>query len=192
MPSAMPISSAEHAQRDGLDQELQRDVGAARAERLPQADLARALGHRHQHDVHDADAADDQRDGGGGAEQPAQASPAPPCAPSRSRSGCRRRRCRRRPAARAGSGAAPARSPPAHPPGSMPSSNFTEIWPTWLLTSRQPIRCMRAVVIGTRMLSSWSSPVTLRPLALKMPITVNGVFLMRNVCPTDRRRRTAS
>ena len=31
------------------------------AERLADADLARALGDRHQHDVHDADAADEQR-----------------------------------------------------------------------------------------------------------------------------------
>ena len=30
----------------------------------PQADLAVPLGHRHEHDVHDADAADDQRDQG--------------------------------------------------------------------------------------------------------------------------------
>ncbi len=34
---------------------------AARAERLAQADLARPLGHDHQHDVHDDDAADDER-----------------------------------------------------------------------------------------------------------------------------------
>ena len=32
-----------------------------RAERLAQADLARPLGDHHQHDVHDDDAADDQR-----------------------------------------------------------------------------------------------------------------------------------
>ena len=33
-----------------------------RAQRLAQADLAGALRHRHQHDVHDADAAHEQRD----------------------------------------------------------------------------------------------------------------------------------
>ncbi len=35
---------------------------ARRAQCLCNADLARALGNRHQHDVHDADAADQQRD----------------------------------------------------------------------------------------------------------------------------------
>ena len=34
---------------------------APRAERLAQADLARPLADHHQHDVHDDDAADDQR-----------------------------------------------------------------------------------------------------------------------------------
>ena len=38
----------------------------ARADRHADADLAGPLGHRHQHDVHDADAADDQRDNGNG------------------------------------------------------------------------------------------------------------------------------
>ena len=54
--------AAERRQRHRLDQELDQDVLAPRADRLAQADLARALGHRHQHDVHDADAADQQRD----------------------------------------------------------------------------------------------------------------------------------
>src|SRR5438445_109667 len=37
-------------------------MAAPRAQRLPQADLARPLRHRHEHDVHDHDAADHQRD----------------------------------------------------------------------------------------------------------------------------------
>ncbi len=41
----------------------------ARADRHAQADFARALGHRHQQNVHDADAADHQRDRGDGGEQ---------------------------------------------------------------------------------------------------------------------------
>ena len=41
----------------------------ARADRHAQPDLARALGDRHQHDVHDADAADQQRDRGDRREQ---------------------------------------------------------------------------------------------------------------------------
>ena len=46
---------------DALEQELQQDRAAPRAERLADADLPRPLGHRHEHDVHDADAADRQR-----------------------------------------------------------------------------------------------------------------------------------
>ncbi len=47
-----------------LDDELADDVGLFRAERAPQADLRRPLEHARQHDVHDADAADEQRDRG--------------------------------------------------------------------------------------------------------------------------------
>ena len=53
--------AAEDRQHDRLGQHLRHDVGAPRAERLAQADLARPLGDHHQHDVHDDDAADDQR-----------------------------------------------------------------------------------------------------------------------------------
>ena len=54
---------------DALDEELSQHVGAARADRHADADLARPLGHRHEHDVHDADAADEQRDRGNRREQ---------------------------------------------------------------------------------------------------------------------------
>jgi hypothetical protein len=50
-------------------QELLQDVAAARADGHAQPDLAGALGDRDQHDVHDADAADDQRDRGDAREQ---------------------------------------------------------------------------------------------------------------------------
>ena len=53
--------AAEQAEHDRLDQELQQDVRASGAERFANADLARPLGDRHEHDVHDADAADEQR-----------------------------------------------------------------------------------------------------------------------------------
>ncbi len=46
---------------EAFEQELREDVAAARAEGLEQADLARALGDRDEHDVHDADAADAKR-----------------------------------------------------------------------------------------------------------------------------------
>ena len=60
----MPAKSrdaANRAEQNRLDQELQQDVHAARADRHPDADLAGALGNRDQQDVHDADAADQQR-----------------------------------------------------------------------------------------------------------------------------------
>ena len=47
-----------------LDQELLDDVAAARAEGAADADLAGALGDRRQHDVHDPDPADQERDAG--------------------------------------------------------------------------------------------------------------------------------
>ena len=68
-----PTRDAEHAAADreqhGLDEELAEDVGAPRAERLADADLARPLGDGDEHDVHDADPADEQRDRGDGGEQ---------------------------------------------------------------------------------------------------------------------------
>ena len=43
-----------------------------RADRFAQADLAGALGDRHQHDVHDANPADQQRDGGNSTQEDGQ------------------------------------------------------------------------------------------------------------------------
>ena len=68
-PSADADRAAGDAQHHGLDEELQEDVAPRRAERLANADLARPLGDRHEHDVHDADAADEQRHGGDAGEQ---------------------------------------------------------------------------------------------------------------------------
>jgi hypothetical protein len=45
-----------------LDQELQQDVARLGADRHANPDLARPFGHRDEQDVHDADAADQQRD----------------------------------------------------------------------------------------------------------------------------------
>ena len=59
---------AEHAtdpgEQRGLDEELREDVAVTGADRLADADLTGALGDGHQHDVHHADAADEQRDRG--------------------------------------------------------------------------------------------------------------------------------
>ncbi len=52
--------TADQAHQHGLGQELLQHVALARAHRHADADLARALGHRHQHDVHHADAAHHQ------------------------------------------------------------------------------------------------------------------------------------
>ena len=61
--------AAERRERRRLDEELREDVARARADREAHADLARPLGHRHEHDVHDADAADDERHRGDAGEQ---------------------------------------------------------------------------------------------------------------------------
>ena len=68
-PAATPSRPPKTRHEHGLDQELREDVAPPRADRLADADLARALGHRHEHDVHDADPADEQRDRGDRAEQ---------------------------------------------------------------------------------------------------------------------------
>jgi hypothetical protein len=51
--------SADQAERDRLDQKLQHDVEMPRADRFAQADFGSAFRDRNQHDIHDADAADD-------------------------------------------------------------------------------------------------------------------------------------
>src|SRR5437870_9935854 len=57
---------AEHASEarecDGLDEELSEDVTAPGANGLADPDLARPLVHRDEHDVHDPDPSDQQRD----------------------------------------------------------------------------------------------------------------------------------
>ena len=60
-PKHRADDAAEDREHDRLGEHLRHDVGPPRAERLAQADLARPLGHHHQHDVHDDDAADDER-----------------------------------------------------------------------------------------------------------------------------------
>ena len=61
-PEDDPDDPAKHRQRHRFGEDLPDDVAATGAERLPQSDLARAFGDDHQHDVHDDDAADDQRE----------------------------------------------------------------------------------------------------------------------------------
>ena len=62
-PSAEhPEQTTEEGDGHRLDEELDQDVRLAGADRLADADLARPFGHRYQHDVHDADAADQEGD----------------------------------------------------------------------------------------------------------------------------------
>ena len=63
---------AGEAEQRGLDEELAADEPGLRAERLAEADLPDALGDRDQHDVHDADAAHEQRDDGDAAQHHGQ------------------------------------------------------------------------------------------------------------------------
>src|SRR5579859_1542253 len=64
-----PDDAPDQREEDGFDQELDQDHTLGGADRLADADLTGALGDRHQHDVHHADAADEKGDGGDGAEQ---------------------------------------------------------------------------------------------------------------------------
>ena len=57
----MPTHAAGERRGQPFEQKLQQDLAAFRAERLAHADLARPLLHVDEHDVHDADAADRQR-----------------------------------------------------------------------------------------------------------------------------------
>ena len=53
--------SADDAEHERFGQELQADIGRSGSDSLADADLTRPFGDADQHDIHDADAADDQR-----------------------------------------------------------------------------------------------------------------------------------
>ena len=61
---------ADYASRQGhgggLDEKLQQNIVATRSQRLANTDLTGAFSNGYQHDVHDDDAANDQRDAGYG------------------------------------------------------------------------------------------------------------------------------
>ena len=61
LPSSIPITPAHRAQRNRLQRELRQDGLLGRADGLAHANLARSFGHAHQHDVHHAHAAHQQR-----------------------------------------------------------------------------------------------------------------------------------
>jgi len=64
--------TADQAEHRRFDEELKEDVALPCADRFADPDLAGALGHRDEHDVHDADPADQQRDRGDSAEKQGQ------------------------------------------------------------------------------------------------------------------------
>ena len=71
-PSVTPSRPPTPGEHDRLDQELLGDVAPLGAQGAADADLAGPLGDGRQHDVHDADAADQQRDRGDRAEDDAE------------------------------------------------------------------------------------------------------------------------
>src|SRR5688572_5108166 len=64
-----PQSATQQAQSYGLYEELQQNAEARRAERHANSDLARPFRYADEHDVHDADAADEEADAGDAREQ---------------------------------------------------------------------------------------------------------------------------
>ncbi len=59
-PSSTPMMPPAPVRTIGFGEELPDDVAAARADGFANADFARALRDRHQHDVHHTNAADEQ------------------------------------------------------------------------------------------------------------------------------------
>ena len=102
-PTTMPTTPPARLSATASIRNCRIDVARARADRQAEADLARPLGHRQQHDVHDADAADEQRHRGdcrraatssSGSRAPASCRAAR-ASPSRARRRCRPRRAPR-------------------------------------------------------------------------------------------------
>src|SRR5206468_9543347 len=60
-PDRNADGASDQAEHHRLDQELPQHIPSSSADGEPQADLARAFGDGHQHDVHDADASHEQR-----------------------------------------------------------------------------------------------------------------------------------
>src|SRR6186713_232859 len=61
-PERRAAQAAERRERDRLGEDLPEDVAPPRAQRLAQPDFAGPLADHHQHDVHDDDAADHERE----------------------------------------------------------------------------------------------------------------------------------
>src|SRR6266498_5626364 len=59
-PYCNPQGAAKNGQNHRLCEKLKLDVSSRGAYRQPDADFPRTFGHRHQHDIHDADASYDE------------------------------------------------------------------------------------------------------------------------------------
>ena len=64
LPSAIPTSPPARHRTTASDQELPQNIAGTRPDGHAQADLARALGHGDQHDVHDSHSAHEERNQG--------------------------------------------------------------------------------------------------------------------------------
>ena len=62
-PNNNANNSSRNRQGHSLDQELSKNVTRFGAYGLAKSNLARTLSNRYQHDIHDADPANDKRDG---------------------------------------------------------------------------------------------------------------------------------
>src|SRR2546427_684635 len=69
---ADPDQPSDEGQADGFHQELAQDVSAPGPNCHPQTNLPSSFRHRNQHDVHDPDAADQERDRGDGGQEHGQ------------------------------------------------------------------------------------------------------------------------
>jgi hypothetical protein len=174
--------AAEHAEQRGFGQELHQNIPAPRANRFAQADFARALGDRDQHDVHNADAAHQQRDGGDAAQEDGQ----------HAGDGARRldkillRKDRE--IVQPNFGAVALAQDLRNFFGSRTVSGLVA-W-TKITSTRSRVRRSRrvcAVLNGTSTTASWL-PKELPPLASSTPITRYGWPSMRMVSPTTPSR----
>ena len=68
-PRAMPIAAAQQGEQNGFQQKLDQDGARLCADSLAQTDFAGAFGDGYQHDIHHADAADQQRNSGDSAQE---------------------------------------------------------------------------------------------------------------------------
>ena len=149
------------------------------------ADLARALGHGHQHDVHDADAADEQRHRRDrGEQQRHDPGRFLPCR-EQFREVAHGEVVVLRRAARRWRWRSSARMSASTSSRSAPSRSLSDTEPTLRSFTRLPAdHALRAVVIGMRITSSWS--VAMRSLPLRLQ---HADHRERHLANADRPRR---